>query len=145
MTRPWVRGEVHGCIDAVRIAVDIAHKGSKLLIRRDKLRTEPVFEDWSTRPVSPVERSGEDGLEVSQCLRDLPLRELQDEVEVVVHQAERQRVDAVAVAHAGERAHEMTTIAVVMEQQPSLGASCIDVVDAHLWVLPDWSRHGPNL
>jgi len=94
---------------------------------------EAPLKQMANAVVAGVEALRVDPREPVHSLREPRQPRLDDQVNVVAHQAVGVQAPAEAANRLVEELHERRTVDVVPEDQPSLDAAAGDVVDASLW------------
>jgi hypothetical protein len=113
-----------------------------------------VFDDF--RPVPPpekvvdasvpvVERAGIAAVQVAHPLVEVGFRRLDDEMEVIAHQAVHVQLPLVTLCDTAEEADEEATVLVVDDDRCVIVAACDDVVDGTWFEMPQWTAHAATV
>jgi hypothetical protein len=142
VTRPSITIEA---VDAEgeRIAVDVSHSMREVIRRIDWDRMEPTAEQRAVSPDALVRVTGEDRAQLLHIAGQSSIRTMDEQVEVVRHQAVRVNLDAKPVVAHTEEASEFDPVDVVEERRLTGDTSVHHMVPALGSVVSRSSSHAP--
>jgi hypothetical protein len=128
-----------------RVVHDVLHRRLVLLVGLDHLRPVAPAEEVVDPSMALVEGAGVAAVQVPHAFVQVRFGRLDDEVEVVPHQAAHVHAPVVAALDAAEDMEEDAAILVVEHDRTVVVATCRDVVEGAGFEVAGWPSHRPKV
>lgn len=125
--------------------MNVLHGRSQIGVITQERVPKPTFEEMADSSVSSVEALGVHSFDVAKRLAQLPGVVLDDEVNMIRHEAEGMKLSCEPVASISNKSKKRRPISVIKEDRLSIVSPRGHVMEATGWMNPEGSRHSSTI